>query len=401
MVLKGKKILIGVSGSIAAYKIPFLVRLLVKKGCEVRVMMTRPATSFVSPLTLSTLTNHSVDVDFFDHEKPQKGWVNHVDLGLWADVLILAPVTSNTLSKLASGKSDNLLTATFMSSRCPVFFAPAMDLDMYHNEATKSNIEALVSRGYHLIPSESGELASGLEGEGRMAEPEHILLAVESKLSESLPLLGKKVMINAGPTKEAIDPVRYIGNHATGKMGHALAKEAAKLGADVHFILGPTDTAFDLEGMQVTRVVSADEMYEACADIFPKVDIAIFSAAIADYKPKEIFAQKVKKSDADMHIALVPNIDILKTLGHKKQERQTVIGFALETENLIDNARKKLHTKNADFIVCNVSGEHTGFAHDTNEVWILSEDKEEIHFPLKDKSLLATDLWAYFIEHID
>lgn len=401
MVLKGKKILIGVSGSIAAYKIPFLVRLLVKKGCEVRVMMTRPATSFVSPLTLSTLTDYPVDVDFFDYEKPHKGWVNHVDLGLWADVLILAPVTSNTLSKLASGKSDNLMTATFMSSRCPVFFAPAMDLDMYHNEATKTNIEALVSRGYHLIPSESGELASGLEGEGRMAEPENILSAVESKLSELLPLKGKKVMINAGPTKEPIDPVRYIGNHATGKMGYALAEEAAKLGADVHFILGPTDTAFDFEGMQVTRVVSADEMYEACAHVFPKVDIAIFSAAIADYKPKETFAQKVKKTDADMHIALVPNIDILKTLGHNKQEGQTVIGFALETENLIDNARKKLHTKNADYIVCNVSGEHTGFAHDTNEVWILSEGKEEVHFPLKDKSLLASELWAYFIDHID
>lgn len=398
MILKGKNILIGVSGSIAAYKIPFLVRLLAKKGCYVRVMMTKSAASFVSPLTLATLTEHSVDTEFFDRDAPEDGWVNHVDLGLWADVLILAPVTSNTLSNLASGKSDNLLSAAFMSSRCPVFFAPAMDLDMYHNGATRANISTLEQRGYYLIPSESGELASGLEGEGRMAEPEHIISAVEKQLIAVAPLNGKTVMINAGPTREPIDPVRFIGNRASGKMGYWLARTAASLGADVHFVLGPTDTPFDFNGLNVHRVESTEEMYNACTHWFSKSDVAIFTAAVADYKPKTTFDQKVKKTDATLQIDLTPTIDILKTLGHQKRVDQLVVGFALETENLLDNARKKLHTKNADLIVCNTVGSGTGFAHDTNEVWLLDKRGGEHHFPIMAKHELAQELWNHIIE---
>ncbi len=395
MVLKGKNVLIGVSGSIAAYKIPFLVRLLVKRGCKVRVMMTRAATSFVSPLTLATLTEYKVDTDFFDSNAPGDGWVNHVDLGLWADVLILAPVSSNTLSKLATGKSDNLLTATFMSSRCPVFFAPAMDLDMYHNGATQDNIQKLQDRGYHLIPSESGELASGLEGEGRMAEPENILSSVESVLLSDLPLSGKTVLINAGPTREPIDPVRFIGNRASGKMGYELARVAQALGADVHFVLGPTDVSFDLNGLNVYRVETTKEMYEQCAALFPQSDVSVFTAAVSDYKPSTTFQQKVKKTDANLSIDLTPTVDILKTLAHRKNDGQCVVGFALETENLMANAKKKLHTKNADFIVCNVAGNGTGFAHDTNEVWLLEKEGGEHHIPFASKHEIATELWKH------
>jgi phosphopantothenoylcysteine decarboxylase/phosphopantothenate--cysteine ligase len=395
--LKGKNVLIGVSGSIAAYKIPFLVRLLVKRGCRVRVMMTRAAASFVSPLTLSTLTDYKVDTDFFDLDAPGDGWVNHVDLGLWADVLILAPVTSNTLSKLAIGKSDNLLTATFMSSRCPVFFAPAMDLDMYYNGATQKNIKTLQSRGYYLIPSESGALASGLEGEGRMAEPENIVASVVRELRANLPLSGKCVLINAGPTREPIDPVRFIGNRASGKMGYELARAALERGADVHFVLGPTDVLFDTDGMQVYRVETTTEMYKQCAELFPISDVSIFTAAVSDYKPKKSFDQKVKKTGDGLSIELVPTVDILKTLARQKKPGQIVVGFALETENLLANARKKLNTKNADVIVCNVAGSGTGFAHDTNEVWLLKKDGNEHHIPLAPKHEIAKELWTYII----
>ncbi|MCC5916705.1 MAG: bifunctional phosphopantothenoylcysteine decarboxylase/phosphopantothenate--cysteine ligase CoaBC [Cryomorphaceae bacterium] len=400
MVLQGKKVLLAVSGSIAAYKAPMLVRLLVKKSCVVRVVLTKSAADFVSPLTLSTLTDAPVEVDFFNRESPEKGWSNHVDMALWADLMIIAPVSSNTLSKMASGQSDNLLLAAFMSAKCPVYFAPAMDLDMYKNEATKENIEKLISRGYHCIPSESGELASGLVGEGRMAEPENIVAFVEQSLIDQQPLRGKTVMVNAGPTREAIDPVRFIGNHASGKMGHALATEAARLGAKVHLILGPTGIPFDYSGMKVTHVESTQEMYEACAAIFPDADLAVFSAAVADYRPAKRHEQKVKKSEANLEISLEPTVDILKTLGHQKKSEQIVIGFALETENAIEYATKKLHTKNADFIVCNVAGEHTGFAHDTNEVTVIAKDESQAHFPLTEKTQLAKYLWNHFIKSL-
>ena len=400
MFLNGRKVLIGISGSIAAYKIPMLVRLLVKQGCTVRVVMTHAATDFVSPLTLSTLTDHSVEVDFFDEKAPEKGWNNHVEMGLWADLMIIAPVSSNTLAKMATGQSDNLLLATFMSAKCPVYFAPAMDLDMYKNGATAENIQTLIKRGCLCIPSESGELASGLVGEGRMAEPENILSFVLEHLKSTSPLRDKKVMVNAGPTREAIDPVRFIGNHASGKMGYALAAEAARLGAEVHLILGPTDIPFDFSGIHVTRVQSAAEMYEACAQVFPSADIAIFSAAVADYRPVSISGQKIKKSSDTMEIKLEPTVDILKTLGNKKRDGQMVVGFALETENLKENATKKLHTKNADFIVSNIAGSGTGFAHDTNEVTVLGQNGSEQHFPLTEKTTLAKALWIYFTKQL-
>jgi phosphopantothenoylcysteine decarboxylase / phosphopantothenate---cysteine ligase len=314
--------------------------------------------------------------------------------------MIIAPVSSNTLSKMVTGQSDNLLLATFMSAKCPVYFAPAMDLDMYKNGATAKNIQTLIDRGCLCIPSESGELASGLVGEGRMAEPENILTFILEHLKSTLPLRGKKVMVNAGPTREAIDPVRFIGNHASGKMGYALAAEAVRLGAEVHLILGPTDIAFDFSGMKVTRVQSAADMYAICAEDFPASDIAVFSAAVADYRPVSVSDQKIKKSSDVLEIKLEPTVDILKTLGNKKRDNQMVIGFALETESLKENATKKLHTKNADFIVSNVAGSDTGFAHDTNEVTVLGKDGSEQHFPLTEKTILAKALWTYFTKHL-
>lgn len=395
--LAGKKVLVGISGSIAAYKIPILVRLLIKAGAEVRVVMTKAATDFVSPLTLSTLTDYPVAVDFFDSEAPEKGWNNHVEMGLWADYFIVAPVSSNTLSKMATGQSDSLLPAVFMSAKCPVYFAPAMDLDMYKNEATKSNIRVLEERGYRCIPSESGELASGLVGEGRMAEPENILVFLENDIRSRSPLFGKKVMITAGPTHEAIDPVRFIGNHSTGKMGYALASAARDLGADVHLILGPTQLSFNSKGMSVYHVVSAAEMFSQAERLFSEMNYAIFAAAVADYKPKLVEEQKIKKAQEVLQIELEKTVDILHTLAHRKSPNQVVVGFALETHNQEEYSLKKLHTKMADFIVSNTPGKDTGFGSDTNEVVLYSKNQSPIRLSLKDKLQLAKELWGYFI----
>lgn len=395
--LHGKKVLVGISGSIAAYKIPMLVRLLIKQGAEVRVVMSKAATDFVSPLTLSTLTDYPVAVDFFDADAPQNGWNNHVEMGLWADLLVVAPVSSNTLSKMASGQSDSLLPAVFMSAKCPIYFAPAMDLDMYRNEATQKNIALLVERGYLCIPSEFGELASGLVGEGRMAEPENILEFIVSHLRSKSPLHGKRILITAGPTYEAIDPVRFIGNHSSGKMGYALARAAVNLGAEVDLVLGPTQLAFDFKGMNVHRVISAHEMYMAAERFFEFADYSVFAAAVADYRPKEVYSSKIKKTQEHLQIDLEKTVDILKTLAHQKSEKQIVIGFALETEDREKYALEKLHTKNADYIVSNSPGKGTGFASDTNEVVVYGRDKSTQHFSQRDKMQLAIDLWEYFV----
>jgi phosphopantothenoylcysteine decarboxylase/phosphopantothenate--cysteine ligase len=395
--LAGKKVLVGISGSIAAYKIPILVRLLIKAGAEVRVVMTKAATDFVSPLTLSTLTDYPVAVDFFDADAPEKGWNNHVEMGLWADYFIVAPTSSNTLSKMASGQSDSLLPAVFMSAKCPVYFAPAMDLDMYKNEATISNIRLLEERGYRCIPSESGELASGLVGEGRMAEPENIMTFLENDIRKRSPLFGKKVMLTAGPTHEAIDPVRFIGNHSTGKMGHALAVAARDLGADVHLILGPTQVSFNTQGIRVYNVVSASDMFDQAEKLFPDMDYAIFAAAVADYRPKHVQDKKIKKAHDVLTIELEKTVDILQTLAHRKSENQVVIGFALETHDQEENSLKKLHTKKADFIVSNTPGKGTGFGSDTNEVVLYTHNADAVRLSLKDKLQLANELWDYFI----
>ena len=391
--LEGKKVLLGVSASIAAYKSAFLVRQLIQAGAEVQVIMTHSALDFITPLTLSTLSKKPVYFDFFDREKNDGTWNNHVDMGLWADLMIIAPASSNTLSKMVSGACDNLLLATYMSAKCPVYFAPAMDLDMYKNQATQKNIDALISYGKHFIPSSFGELASGLVGEGRMAEPHEIISFIESDLVAKAPLRGKKVLITAGPTHEPIDPVRFIGNRSSGTTGIFLAEKAAELGAQVILVLGPTHLRPCQKSIELIRIETAQEMYEACLDHFETADYAIMSAAVADFSPKKAAKQKIKKADADLHIELEPTQDILKHLGALKKENQVLIGFALETENLFENSLKKLQTKKADYIVMNSPGEHTGFGTATNQVSLLDKKGNLLELPLMTKSELADKLW--------
>ncbi len=391
--LRDKKILLGVSASIAAYKSAFLVRQLIQAGAEVQVVMTPSALDFITPLTLSTLSKKPVYYDFFDREKNDGTWNNHVDMGFWADMMIIAPASSNTLAKMVSGACDNLLLATYMSAKCPVYFAPAMDLDMYQNQATQSNIEKLIAFGKHFIPSTHGELASGLVGEGRMAEPDAIVSFIQNHLLSNAPLLGKKVLITAGPTHEPIDPVRFIGNRSSGATGIFLAEKAAQLGAEVHLVLGPTPLQVNEKAVYVTRVETAAQMFEASLSIFPVCDIAIMSAAVADYTPEIKALQKIKKAEAQMFIALQPTQDILKSLGAIKKSHQVLIGFALETENLLANAKKKLHAKNANAIVMNSPSANTGFGVATNQVSILFSEGEVIDLPLMHKSLLATEIW--------
>ena len=388
--LKGKKILLGVCGSIAAYKSAFLVRLLVKQGAEVRVVMTPSATSFITPLTLATLAKHPAYVNYF--EESDGTWHNHVELGLWADLMLIAPASANTLSKLAHGLCDNLLTAVYLSARCPVWVAPAMDLDMYAHPSTQANLNALRSYGNSVVEAESGELASGLEGQGRMAEPEHIIEALQEHFSESLPLAGKKALVTAGPTHEAIDPVRFIGNHSTGKMGFALAEVLAQLGAEVTLISGPSSLP-DPSGAQRVNVASAQEMLDAAQAVFPATDIAIFAAAVADYRPATVAEQKIKKSEETLSLELVKNPDIAKTLGAQKQPHQLLVGFALETENGLEHAHGKLTRKNLDLIVLNSpSAEGTGFGHDTNRITLLSPHTKPKEFELKSKKEVARDI---------
>lgn len=398
--LSGKKILLGVTGGIAAYKTTYLVRLLIKAGAEVRVVLSPSARDFVTPLSLATLSKNPVYWEYFDRETEDGEWNNHVELGLWADLMILAPLTANTMAKIAQGQSDNFLMAVYLSAKCPVFFAPAMDLDMYKHPATRANIKKLQSFGHHLIPAEKGELASGLEGEGRMAEPETIAATIIETLEAEAPLRGKKLLINAGPTYEAIDPVRFIGNRSSGKMGMAIAEAAAQLGAKVHLVLGPSSVSTNNGAIQIERVESTAEMYEACNQAFEEADWTILSAAVSDYRPKNAADQKIKKMGGEMQLELIENPDILKTLGQKKSDTQLLIGFALETQNAEANAHKKLHTKNCDWIVLNQADDKArGFGHDTNEVLMLSRDGKREELELKSKKELAYEILDRLIQH--
>ena len=389
--LRGRKILLGVCGSIAAYKAALLVRLLKKAGAEVKVVMTASAQSFITPLTLSTLSENPVLTEF---EKDKTGeWNNHVELGLWADVFIIAPVTANTLGKLANAIADNLLNAVYLSARCPVIFAPAMDLDMYKHPSVRASVEKLQGFGNKFIDSEYGELASGLVGEGRMAEPEHIVAYLEEHFRNDLLLDGKKVLITAGPTYEAIDPVRFVGNHSSGKMGLALALEARKQGAEVTLVLGPNSLPKEqLEQVSVIPVTTAEEMYEASADKFNDQDVVILAAAVADYAPANPASEKIKKSSDNLDLKLSKTIDIAGTLGAKKKS-QFMAGFALETENAEENAKRKLEKKNLDMIVLNSLREPgAGFKHDTNRITIFTADNKKLEFQLKSKKEVAKDI---------
>ena len=394
-VLHDKQILLGISGSIAAYKTPQIVRLLVKAGAAVQVVMTDSAKTFVTPLTLSTVSNREVLSSFTQVENENAVWNNHVDLGLWADAMIVAPASANTLSKMAQANADNLLIACYLSAKCPVFFAPAMDLDMYKHPANKSNIETLISNGNILIPATSGALASGLEGEGRMEEPEQIVAALELYFKEKAPFYGKNIVITAGPTYEPIDPVRFIGNHSSGKMGYALANCAAEQGANVTLISGPTAGNVPHPNVEVLPVNTANEMLRACTEHYDTADAVIMSAAVADFKPASEINQKIKKQDGLDAISLVPTTDILAQLA-KTKKHQVLIGFALESENALSNAHDKLLNKNLDAIVVNsLTDDGAGFGHDTNKISFLQRDKAAVHYPLKPKKDVAKDVLGH------
>ena len=387
--INDKKILLGITGSIAAYKSILLVRQLVKNGAEVKIILTPSAKDFVSPLTLSTLSRNEVYIELFE----ENSWTNHVMLGRWADIMIIAPLTCNTLAKMATGLCDNLLLATYLSATCDVVVAPAMDADMWQHPATKENLQKLASFGNMIIPVDNGELASGLFGEGRMAEPEKIIEFIEGVFSVIKDLDGQRVLVTAGPTHEAIDPVRFIGNRSSGKMGVALAAELARRGAEVYLVLGPSALDVPGPGITVIKVQSAAEMYEACIDHFADCDIAIMSAAVADYKPAAISAEKIKKQSRSFTIELSPTRDILYELGQNKKNGQLVVGFALETSNEKEYAKTKLAKKNADMIVLNsLNDEGAGFGHDTNKITIFEKDGSEIAYERKDKKQVATDI---------
>jgi len=398
-VLNGKKILLGVSGGIAAYKTATLVRLFIKAGAHVQVIMTPASKDFVTPLTLSTLSKNPVHSSFFNQDDEDEVWNNHVELALWADFMLVAPATANTLSKMATGNCDNLLIATYLSAKCPVYFAPAMDLDMYKHPSTLSSFTALKQYGNIMIPAESGELASGLSGEGRMAEPENIVAFLEADLESKLPLKGKKILVTAGPTYEAIDPVRFIGNHSSGKMGFDIGNEAASLGAEVFLIAGPTHLKAKNSLIKVVDVVSAQEMYDACHLYFNEVDAAIAAAAVADYRPKFVADQKIKKTTEEFSIELEKTKDILSSLGAIKKN-QFLIGFALETENEIENAKLKIQKKNLDLIVLNsLQDKGAGFKKDTNKVTFIDKNFEIEPMELKSKESVAADILNKVIQH--
>ena len=390
-VLKGKKVLLGITGGIAAFKTAALVRLFVKAGADVKVVMTPAAKDFITPLTLSTLSKNEVFSSFTDEEDENARWNNHVELGLWADFMLIAPATASTLSKMASGNSDNFLLATYLSAKCLVFFAPAMDLDMYKHPSTKNSLKTLQDYGNIMIPAGEGELASGLHGEGRMAEPEDIIQFIEDHYSIDLPLKGRKIVITAGPTYEAIDPVRFIGNHSSGKMGCEIAKVASQMGAEVILILGPSHLTVDETKVKLIRVTSTREMFEAAHKHFGKADVLVAAAAVADYKPKYVADRKIKKNDDDLSLELTRTEDILASLG-KIKTRQKLIGFALETNDEEENARKKLIKKNLDFIVLNsLNDKGAGFKADTNKISIIYPDLKK-DFDLKSKQEVAGDI---------
>jgi phosphopantothenoylcysteine decarboxylase/phosphopantothenate--cysteine ligase len=398
-VLKDKKIILGVCGSIAAYKIAVLTRLLVKSGAQVKVIMTASARDFITPLTLSTLSRNPVLTDFSEDRTGQ--WNNHVDMGLWADAFVIAPASANTLAKMANGLCDNLLLAVYLSARCPVFFAPAMDLDMLQHPSTKKNIEALLTFGNHLIQPAFGELASGLNGLGRMAEPEEIVACLNDFFFRNLKLKGKKALVTAGPTHEAIDPVRFIGNHSSGKMGFALAEALAHLGAEVNLVSGPTQQHTEHPRISVKQVTTARQMLDACSTYFDSADITVLAAAVADYRPAEEAKQKIKKQADNLNLSLIRTDDIAAALGKRKHNGQIIVGFALETEEEEANAMKKLQAKNFDLIVLNsLNDEGAGFGHDTNKVTIM-DGKKKASFELKSKKEVAADIVHAIIEKIN
>ena len=395
--LKGKKVLLGVTASIAAYKTAELVRLFKKAGASVRVIQTEASLDFIAPLTLATLSENRVLTKMVDSDSGE--WSNHVELGLWADMMVVAPLTANTMAKMKSGECDNLLLATYLSAKCPVFFAPAMDLDMYKHPSTKANISTLQEYGNTLIPSGFGELASGLVGEGRMAEPSEIIESITAKLNNDLPLTNKKVLITAGPTHESIDPVRFIANRSSGKMGIALAIEAANKGALVSLVLGPTHLECNHTNIKVYKVITASQMYEQVNAYFSTSDIGIFTAAVADYKPNIVAKNKIKKSDNNLNISLEKTVDILEEMGNKKSDKQFIVGFALETDNEVENAKDKLKRKNLDMIVLNsLNNKGAGFQHNTNKITIIDKANNISNFELKDKSEVAKDVIDKIIE---
>jgi phosphopantothenoylcysteine decarboxylase/phosphopantothenate--cysteine ligase len=399
-ILSGKNILLGITAGIAAYKTASLVRLFIKAGANVKVVMTPASKEFITPLTLSTLSKNPVFSSFVNEEDENSVWNNHVELGLWADLFVIAPATANTLSKMANGVCDNLLMATYLSAKCPVYFAPAMDLDMYKHPTTLRSFKVLKSFGNTIIPATSGELASGLVGEGRMAEPEDIVSFIENAILNTLPLKGKKILITAGPTYEAIDPVRFIGNHSSGKMGFEIAKASAKLGAEVILISGPTNEVYKHHLVNIIKITSAEEMYNEVHHYYNDVDIAILSAAVADYKPKNVANQKIKKKEASFTIELEKTKDILKSLGEIKKH-QFLVGFALETNNELEHAKAKLKSKNLNLIVLNsLQDKGAGFGGSTNKVTFITNTDKVIEHQLKSKAEVASDLLQQILKQI-
>lgn len=389
--MEGKKILIGITGSIAAYKIPLMVRRIKKMGAQVKIIMTPDARDFVTPLTLSVLSENPVLTKAFNEETGE--WVSHVELGLWADLMLIAPASANTIARMANGIADNLLLTTYLSAKCSVLFAPAMDLDMFRHPVTKENIGKLEKKGDILIEAREGELASGLCGEGRMEEPEKIVEILSDHLKKKELLKGKKVMVSAGPTYEAIDPVRFIGNHSSGLMGYEIARSAAQLGAEVYLISGPTHLSIQHPKVYPVKVTSAEEMYHACLEVFPDCDAAVMAAAVADYTPEQIADKKIKKASGMQQIKLRKTRDILKELGKRKTNAQKLIGFALETDKELENARQKLENKNLDLIVLNsLKDKGAGFGTDTNKISILSKKGNVKEFSLKSKKQVAADI---------
>ncbi|WP_055436511.1 bifunctional phosphopantothenoylcysteine decarboxylase/phosphopantothenate--cysteine ligase CoaBC [Lacinutrix algicola] len=400
-ILSGKNILLGISAGIAAYKTATLVRVFIKAGANVKVVMTPASKDFVTPLTLSTLSKNPVHSSFYNEDDENAEWNNHVELGLWADYFLVAPATANTLSKMANGTCDNLLLATYLSAKCPVYFAPAMDLDMYIHPSTTSTFSKLESFGNIIIPSTSGELASGLVGQGRLAEPEDIVAFIEADILKNLPLKGQKVLITAGPTYEALDPVRFIGNHSSGKMGFEIAKAAANLGAEVILITGPTHQKVKHSLIQIIPVFSAQDMYDAAHQFFKTVDVAILSAAVADYRPKEISTSKIKKKGETLTLELEKTKDILASLGAIKTN-QLLVGFALETDNELEYAKGKLKKKNLDLIVLNsLRDKGAGFKTDTNKVTIIDNKNNINAYQLKSKAEVAIDILSVITQKLN
>lgn len=399
-ILSGKKILLGISGGIAAYKTAILVRLFIKNGAEVKVVMTPDAKEFITPLTLSTLSKNPVHSSFTSDDQDET-WNNHVELGMWADLILICPATANTLSKMANGNCDNLLIAVYLSAKCPVYFAPAMDLDMYKHQSTKDSISKLLENGNILIPAETGELASGLIGEGRLAEPDSILNFIEADIIKSLPLRGKKVLVTAGPTYEAIDPVRYISNHSSGKMGFEIAKKASDLGAEVFLISGPSNQKISTKSINLINVVSSKDMHEEVIKYYSEADIVIMAAAVSDFKPKDFSNKKIKKDNIQPKIELEKTKDVLLELGRLKKN-QFLVGFALENENEIENSLKKLKNKNLDLIILNsLNDKGAGFGTETNKITIINSKEEKTDYDLKDKSEVAEDILNSIMSQIN